>query len=277
MLDKEQREIIKEAICKINELQIKDNVLRENLIREEYIRILLSKVYQEEKAYLNEIKKQMQSFLVSSYSQLFSRHYISILYLRNFIKRLINMELLPSQEEYIKTHRNNEYFETKISIEIKNNDDNLVITFPYPLNINKVTSFVNKNNISKYNVKLSSLEKIIVPLEEFDSDMEAKKQGRDPMDKIKANNPIIVLEGGNIINPALINGNHRTTQAIRDKKENIEVYKVPSTVCRNCGITKNYEELYSIMENLYKRVYGVSKNNCLYLILLLSLELNYLL
>jgi len=107
--------------------------------------------------------------------------------------------------------------------------------------------------------------------------MEAKKQGRDPMDKIKANNPIIVLEGGNIINPALINGNHRTTQAIRDKKENIEVYKVPSTVCRNCGITKNYEELYSIMENLYKRVYGVSKNNCLYLILLLSLELNYLL
>lgn len=164
MLDKEQREIIKEAICKINELQIKDNVLRENLIREEYIRILLSKVYQEEKAYLNEIKKQMQSFLVSSYSQLFSRHYISILYLRNFIKRLINMELLPSQEEYIKTHRNNEYFETKISIEIKNNDDNLVITFPYPLNINKVTSFVNKNNISKYNVKLSSLEKIIVPL-----------------------------------------------------------------------------------------------------------------
>lgn len=259
MLDKEQREIIKEAICKINELQIKDNVLRENLIREEYIRILLSKAYQEEKAYLNEIKKQMQSFLVSSYSQLFSRHYISILYLRNFIKRLINMELLPSQEEYIKIHRNNEYFETEISIEIKNNDDNLVISFPYPLNINKVTSFVNKNNISKYNVKLSSLEKIIVPLEEFDSDMEAKKQGRDPMDKIKANNPIIVLEGGNIINPALINGNHRTTQAIRDKKENIEVYKVPATVCRNCGITKDYEELYSIMENLYKRVYGVSK------------------
>lgn len=201
--------------------------------------------------------------MLKKYKNLFPLHYISYWNLKYFLHRLSKLRLLPSKEKYISLRKNNEYFDNQISLFIgcENENDIFSLNFPYPLNINKITMYIKENKISQTVFEVSFLKKIINPeyYDDFDKDMIAKQQGRDMQIKIKEKNPIIILGENNIVKFNLVNGNHRIIQAIRDKKECVQGYLVPASICKDCGLTNDYKKLYVLVENLYKRLYGVLK------------------
>lgn len=234
-----------------------------NDVYDDYLEHRLSLEYVKEKAGLDKSITGIKSELLKQYITLFPFHFISYWRLKNFIKELSRLRLLPSKEEYIKLHKENEFFEIQIEILWGKNDSAILLRFPYSVNINIITELLAENHAPKRVIEVSILKELITPecFDEFDSHMLAKKQGHDMLDKIKAKNPIIVMGKGDISKPYLINGNHRTIQAIRDKKENIDGYIVDAPLCKCCGITYDYEKLFFLLERLYNKMYGVQKSD----------------
>lgn len=106
----------------------------------------------------------------------------------------------------------------------------------------------------KFNVL--NLKRIINPecFEEFEGQMELKRAGEDPLNSMKAHNPIIILHPENIIKqPYLINGTHRVIQAFKDGKDKVEGYLIDSDICSMCGMSKDYELLYRMMQKLDRK------------------------
>ena len=133
---------------------------------------------------------------------------------------------------------------------------------PYPINIHKVASYIAEHNIQKEAVSVSYLSQLINPecFDEFDDYMESQRYWSSITDNIKANNPIIVLREGDLVGKSfLINGTHRTIQAIKESKETIEAFIVPCDICEVCGMTREYENLYAQILDICNRAYGFKK------------------
>lgn len=226
------------------------------LLKEKYFKEFLKSQYAHEQCEITKTKESLNSFL-KKYREIYPFHYLSYRNLKHFLQELSKLELLPSEEEYMEIHNINEFFDIELMFFI-NADPPIQVQFQYPLNVHKVTSLIKETNISKVTFDISDLENIIrTPcFDEFDSDMKAKKEGIDYLESIKAQNPIIVLNGGNIVDTFLINGNHRVIQAIRDNKKTIDGYLVTESVVEYCGITKDYQKLYSLMRGIPVKIYG---------------------
>lgn len=226
------------------------------LLKEKYFKEFLKSQYVQELCEINRTKESLNSCL-KKYREVYPFHYFSYHYLKHFLQKLSKLKLLPSEEEYIEIHTINEFFDIELMFFI-NAATPIQVQFQYPLNIHKVTSLIKENNISKVTFDVSDLENIIrTPcFNKFDSDMKDKKDGLDYLESIKAQNPIIVLKGGNIVDTFLINGNHRVIQAIRDNKKTIDGYLVTESVVKCCGITEDYQKLYSLMRNMPVKIYG---------------------
>ena len=217
--------------------------------------------YKSEKQNIDKICKFYCENILSEYKKRYKNHWISNIYIKRFCKKLLRMELIPSEEEYIKMNCENEFFDITIGIDFLENDEPMSFTFPYPINIHKVTAYIKRENIHKVAISVDELKSIINPecFKEFDLHMQAKRAGEDLLNELKKDNPIIVLDAGCLNNPYLINGTHRVIQAIRDGKTIIETYVVNSKICYECGLSKDYELLYKMMLELYYNVYGAEK------------------
>lgn len=171
---------------------------------------------------------------------------------------------MPDIDDYIVLNNQNEFFEVNISIFFNKPQNDMILQIPYPINIHKVTEYIKTNNISQRLFSVSDLKKIINPecFNKFDEHIMAKQQGRDLLDKIKKDNPVIVLYPGGVIRyPYLINGTHRTIQAIREKRDTIEAYTVCDNICQTCGMSIGFQQLYEMMNYIYRKVYGVNRVN----------------
>lgn len=229
--------------------------LKKEILQEKYLQELLKSQYLEEQNIVNETMNKINLFLLNKYKELYPTHFMSYRKLQNFVKNLSELKLLPTEEEFIELNKHNEFFDMELTFFI---NDAIQIKFQYPLNISKLTSYIKKNNIPKVRLGISDLKKIIrqVCFDEFDYDMQAKKEGRDCLESIKKENPIMLLNGGHIFDTYLINGNHRVIQAIRDNKKTVDVYVIPESLIECCGMTEDYEKLYSIMKNIPANIYG---------------------
>ena len=86
-----------------------------------------------------------------------------------------------------------------------------------------------------------------------------EQHGLDLQAKIKKDNPIIILNNSFLMEYVIVNGNHRIIGAIKDKIVNICAYVIPESMCKYCGLNSDYEQLYNLIENLYKTIYGIVK------------------
>lgn len=222
----------------------------------------LSNEYDQEKARIGNVIKTFQENLLNEYStrfplRLYSKHIVS-----TFLKNISNCDYLPSREKYIELLTQYEYFDIALSFSICKQNAHAVWQCPYPINIHKVTKYIAEHDIQKEAFSVSYLSQLINPecFDEFDDYMESQQYWSSITENIKANNPIIVLREGDLIGrPYLINGTHRTIQAIKDAKETIEVFVVPCDVCKICGITREYENLYAQILDMCNRAYGLKK------------------
>lgn len=205
----------------------------------------------------NELNKAIESLkgLPQIYKELYPSHYLSYYNLRKFLKEVSRLQLLPTEEEYIKINTNNEFFDLELKFFI---GESIHVKLQYPLNINKVTSLIKEKNIKETILDVSTLEKIIRKpcFDDFDSDMQAKKDGLDCQEKIKALNPIILLDSERIVAPYVINGNHRVIQSIRDKKQIVHGYIITESLIEYCGITADYQKLYSLAKDIPAKIYN---------------------
>ena len=229
---------------------------------DELIKLLLVEKYESENENLDDIIRNYNEVFLREYKKRFPGHFISQYYIKAFLSELSNIKLLPDKEKYVFLHQNNEFFEISISLFFEKRESSMLWQFPYPINIHKVTEYIQKRELPSVSLCVPTLQRMINPecFDEFDMDMQAKAEGRDFLDEKKADNPIIVLYPEGIVDKKyLINGTHRTIQAIRDQVDTIEGYIVYPEVCRKCGMTENYELLYGKMYDLYKKIYGVSR------------------
>ena len=222
-------------------------------IIDEWMDERFSQRYYNEKKQLDENVEKLKNKMFEEYKRRYPFRLVSQFYIKSFINKLLQMKLLPNKEEYIYLNKNNEFFDITISVLIEKQSIPMEFIFPYPVNIHKVTEYISKNRIMPVTLNVIDLKRIINPecFDEFDDHMYRKNKGLDPLDSMKADNPIIVLNSGEIVNSFwLINGTHRTIQAIRDKKDTIEGYRVTSEICQMCGMTEDYEVLYGMMKDL---------------------------
>ena len=222
----------------------------------------LSNEYDQVKQRLGGAIRSFQDNLLNEYSARFplrpySKHIVS-----TFTENISNCDYLPSREKYIEQLTQYEYFEITLSFLICKHNTCSLWQCPYPINIHKVASYIAEHNIQKEAVSVSYLSQLINPecFDEFDDYMESQRYWSSITDNIKANNPIIVLRGGDLVGKSfLINGTHRTIQAIKESKETIEAFVVPCDVCKICGITREYENLYAQILDMCNRAYGLKK------------------
>jgi hypothetical protein len=222
----------------------------------------LSNEYDQAKQRLGNVITAFQEKLLGEYSarfplRLYSKHIIS-----TFLMNLSDYDYLPSREKYIEYLSQNEFFEIALSFSICKQDTHAVWQCPYPINIHKVTKYIAEHNIQKEALSVSYLSQLINPecFDEFDDYMVSQQYWSSITENIKANNPIIVLRDGDLVGKSyLINGTHRTIQAIKDAKETVEVFVVPSSVCKICGITREYENLYAQILDMCNKAYGLKK------------------
>lgn len=229
-----------------------------------FLKFFIMQKYENEKRELLDIIETCRGSFLKQYRKRFPCHLISHLYIKRFWSELSSMNLLPDKDEYITLNEKNEFFDISLSLVFEKTRNPMVLEFPYPINIHKVTSYIKKNEIPSVSLYVSTLEKLINPeyFDEFDRDMQAKREGRDLLDKIKSDNSIIVLCPKGIVNRGyLINGTHRTIQAIRNGLDTIEGYVVYPEVCNICGISENYESVYDMMRRMYLKVYGINRND----------------
>lgn len=224
----------------------------------------MNQEYEKVKKKYDKMIDDINRYFLEEYKKRFPHHYISYHYITDFLHKLSNITLLPDIEDYILLNNQNEFFEVDISILFDKTQNDMILQIPYPINIHKVTEYIKTNNISPRLFNVSDLKKIINPecFNEFDDHIIAKQQGRDLLDKIKKDNPVIVLFSGGVIRyPYLINGTHRTIQAIREKRNTIEAYAVYGNVCQTCGMSIGFQHLYEMMNFIYRKIYGVNKVN----------------
>lgn len=222
----------------------------------------LSNRYDQEKEYLENVISFFQDNLSTEYSKrfplrLYSKHIVTA-----FLKDLSNRDYLPSREEYIEHHAQFEYFDITLSFSFEDNNPGAVWGFPYPINIHKVTNYIAENNIQKSTFSTSALAQLINPecFDEFDEYMESQQYWNSIVGDIKANNPVIILrEGGIVGRPYLINGTHRTIQAIKESRETIDAFVVSCDICRTCSMTKEYEKLYAQITDMCNSAHGFKK------------------
>lgn len=227
----------------------------------EWLQLNALKKYLEEKQNIDNICKSYCGSFLTEYKKRYKNHWISNAYIKKFCNKLSRMSLVPVEKEFVKLNCENEFFDITIGIDFLQINEPMRFTFPFPINIHKVTEYIKRKNIQKVAFHVDDLKQLINPenFEEFDLHMQAKREGRDLLDEIKKDNPIIVLNVGCINRPYLINGTHRVIQAIRDGKLIIEAYVVKPEICYECGLSKDYELLYKMMLELYNNVYGVEK------------------
>ena len=222
----------------------------------------LSNRYDQEKEYLENVISFFQDNLLTEYSRrfplrIYSKHIVS-----NFLKNLSNCDYLPPKEKYIEYHTKFEYFDITLSFSVRDNNPGTVWGFPYPINIHKVTNYIAEKNIQKSTFSTSALAQLINPecFDEFDEYMESQRYWNSIIGDIKANNPVIVLcEGGIVGRPYLINGTHRTIQAIKESRETVDAFVVSCDICKTCSMTKAYEKLYLQITDMCDSAHGFKK------------------
>ena len=109
----------------------------------------LSKRFDQEKEYLENVISFFQDNLLTEYSKRFPLRVYSKHIVSTFLKSLSNCNYLPSKEKYIEYHTKFEYFDITLSFSIEDNNPGTVWGFPYPINIHKVTNYIAENNIQK--------------------------------------------------------------------------------------------------------------------------------
>ena len=225
----------------------------------------LKQRYSDEKEHIENTIEVFNERLINEYTLRFPKRFISKHILFNFVKKLSSLELLPSEEKYIELNILNEFFDITISFVMSNNINNdIVWTFPYPLNINKATEYIVENHIPKTTFKTAEIAPLINHdcYLEYDLYMESRLWWGQALDDIKAKNPIILLQAGGLASESyLINGTHRTIQAINDSCSTIEGYVVSHEICKNCGMTNEYILLYKEMLKLCESVRGIDLLN----------------
>lgn len=222
----------------------------------------LSERYDQEKEYIEKVICFFQNNLLSEYSKQFPLRFYSKHIVSTFLKNLSNRDYLPSREEYIEHHTKFEYFDITLSFSFEDNSPGAVWGFPYPINIHKVTNYIAENNIQKSTFSTSALAQLINPecFDEFDEYMESQRYWNSIIGDIKANNPVIILREDGIVGRSyLINGTHRTIQAIKESRESIDAFVVSCDICRTCSMTKEYEKLYTQITDMCNSAHGFKK------------------
>lgn len=219
--------------------------------------------YEKEKQELKDFINQFNDVFIVEYKNRFPLHFISYWKLKQFSKQLSKLTLLPNKEEYLITAYDNEFFDAEMVIFIKTDNQMLVFALPFPININSLTNFIKAKNFKQYEFEVSMLKDIMNPdcFKEFDYHTLARKQGRFIQEDVKKDNPIILLAGNNITGTFLINGNHRTIQAMRNGKHTVKGYVVTSDICCHFGLTEDYAKLYSLLLELSEKIYGAKFND----------------
>lgn len=217
--------------------------------------------YNEWGGFVNDIIQSFNNDFIRFYVHCFPTRFLSYCHLKEFGRILQQIQLTPDFETYENLNNENEIFDADLMILIKKGLHELCFNIPFSINITKLSNYLKQSDMKTKEVDTSYLKAIINPecFDEFDRDMQYKKQGRDMLENIKAPNPLILMVDSEIARPYLINGNHRVIQAIRDGKKTVNVYIVTPEFCSQFGMTEDYERLYSGMLVLYKKVHGVVK------------------
>lgn len=226
---------------------------------EEYLEKYLMDKYEREKARYAEVVEEYNMKLFAQYKNKFRLQFVSYHYIKNFLRRLSYIKLLPNKEEYVSINKENEFFEVSISISFS--DDN-PWKFPYPVNINKITQYISKNRMDPISLDVASMKNLIAPerLEEVKQEIEGKP--KDLLADVKKDNPIIALSAEGIVEQSyLINGNHRIVQAMLEGIDAVDGYIFGANICSICGMTRDFELLYKMMQELYTKVYGINRES----------------
>lgn len=226
----------------------------------DFLESALADKYESEKVRYAEAVETYSMRLFAQYKSMFPFRFVSHQYIKRFLQRLSYIKLLPEKEEYISINKENEFFEVSISFSLRKGDDEKTWLFPYPINIHKVTQYISKNNIVPASLDVTSMKNLITP-ERFEEVKEENKgKQKDLLASIKKDNPIIVLYPKGIVEePYLINGNHRIVQAMMEGNNVVKGYIFSADICSICGMTDNFELLYKMMQELYTKVHGVSR------------------
>lgn len=229
---------------------------------EEFLEKALADKYENEKVRYAEAVEAYNTKLFAQYKSMFPFCFVSHQYIKNFLQRLSFIKLLPEKEEYISINKENEFFEVSISFSFRKGNDEKTWIFPYPINIHKIKQYIFKNSITPVSLDVPSMKNLIIPERFEEVKQEIKGKQKDLLASIKKDNPIIVLYPKGIVEePYLINGNHRIVQAMIDGKNVVKGYIFSADICSICGMTENFELLYKMMQGIYTKVHGVSKQN----------------
>ena len=115
-------------------------------INDEQLTKLLSDKYDKEKDSLNNLLENINANLLKEYRRMFPYHFISLLRLKYFLHKLNKLNLIPEKDEYIKILKNHEFFGNAIFISFESKVASFNLILPYAININKLTSIINREN-----------------------------------------------------------------------------------------------------------------------------------
>ncbi|MCR5460860.1 MAG: hypothetical protein K6F51_13290 [Acetatifactor sp.] len=228
---------------------------------EEILDCMLESDYEAEKANCIKLVESFQTTMYDGYKRMFPVCLLSRLWIKVFLKEMVNIQCLPDKEEYISIRRENEIYEITLSITLSNAKGKMTWMVPYPISINKIQQFIVANKIKPQTLVVGDITGLLAPERLEELKKEIKECRNDLLAPIKKDNPIIIIASKDIVgSPYLINGNHRVVKAMMLGKETVEGYIFKASICEICGMTEGYTMIYKMMRKLYARVYGVDRN-----------------
>lgn len=136
--------------------------------------------------------------------------------LKYFLYKFNKLTLIHDKDDYIKVFKENEFFDNTIIISFRNKITSFDLALPYPVNVHKLTSKINSENVILQNFNMLDLKSIV-----HEDYCYEKQAGLDLQAEIKKDNLVIILNHSHFMKHVIVNGNHRIISAINDNLVNV--------------------------------------------------------
>jgi hypothetical protein len=220
-----------------------------NLIEKE-----IQKKYELDKKLINKSKDDSETFILNKYIKEYPLRILSIYHLKNFRKKLLELEFLPEIAEYTKMAKSDEIFDGNMFLLIQIGQVDHKLQIPFFINISKLSRYLENKNFAKQTFLIPDLLKNIS--DEYDDEEVYKEKKEDIVYDEKKRNPIIIMNGSKVNDFTIINGNHRILHYAKEGKTEIEGYFVTIKAGYEFAVTKDYKELYKILSYVIRKVKG---------------------
>jgi|GEM_PF-4593835 len=224
----------------------------------DYINNLLEKEihkkYELDKKMINKSKDDSEIYILNKYIKEYPLRILSIYHLKNFRKKLLELEFLPEIAEYTKMAKSDEIFDGTTFLLLQIGQVVHQLQIPLFINISKLSRFLENGNFTKQTFQISDILNNIS--DEYNDEEVYKEKKEDIIYDEKKRNPIIIMNGSKVNDFTIINGNHRILHYAKEGKTEIEGYFVTINAGYEFAISKDYKKLYKMLTYVIRKVKG---------------------